>query len=390
MSNSLDSLSPKELGLRLRISREAVGLTQAEAADRLFISRTTLVAIEQGKRTVKDSELIRLCDAYGVSLNTLLRKEAVHVDLLPRFRKMPEQESSGIAEAVAILNDLVSAEVELEQLLGIERVSRLPPERSLLPGDVRKQAEEDAQDLRKFLGLGKSPIIDLFALLDLELGVRVYFHPLSQKVSGLFAYDESLGACILINSNHRWERQVQTGAHELGHVVSARQDIDINQEGPHENSRKERYANAFAPAFLMPTRTVMQKFNEICAGSKRLTRRHVIVLAHYFGVSREGLVRRLEELGLAPEGTWDWFEKNGGITDKQTADVLGFVRGDLASFAYKSKGSLRLEMLAAQALDRELLSEGQVASLLGIDRLEVRELCDYLEDGHNGTHQLSF
>src|SRR5215831_6474671 len=61
----------------------------------------------------------------------------------------------------------------------------------------------------------------------------------------------------------------------------------------------------------------MQKFHDVTAGSDRLTRRHVILLAHFFGVSREAMVRRLEELGLTKVGTWDWFEYNGGITDEQ-------------------------------------------------------------------------
>ncbi len=81
--------------------------------------------------------------------------------------------------------------------------------------------------------------------------------------------------------------------------------------------REERYANAFGRAFLTPARGVMQKFHEVTAGSDRLTRRHVIILAHFFGVSREAMVRRLEELGLTKPGTWDWFQSNGGITDEQ-------------------------------------------------------------------------
>ena len=38
--------------------------------------------------------------------------------------------------------------------------------------------------------------------------------------------------------------------------------------------------------------------------------------------------------------------------------------------------SLRLQLLAAEAWKRDLLSEGQVASLLKIDRVHARELID--------------
>lgn len=371
MSVSIQSLDPVELGKRLRLAREEIALTQANAASKADMARTTLVAIEQGKRPIKESELITLSDLYGFTLNQLLRREAVHVDLVPRFRKLGENVDDAFENAIEVLNDFVTAEVELENLLGIERTSNLPPERPLLPGDVRKQAEIDAHELRQRMGLGQNPIRNIFTLLELDMGIRVYTHPLKNNISGLFAYDDSVGACILINSNHRYERQVQTGIHELGHTVSARRRPDVCYDNYQYNSREERYANAFGPAFLMPAHTLARKLQEIRAGGNKLTRRHVIILANYFGVSREGLVRQLEELKLAPNGTWDWFERNGGISDKQAAEVLG---NDMAEPNRPMRSSVRLETLAAQALERDLLSEGQIAELLKIDRFKARRL----------------
>lgn len=375
MSVSIHNLDPVELGHRLRLAREETNLTQAAAASNADMSRTTLVAIEQGKRPVKDVELIGLTDIYNVTLNQLLRREAVHVDLVPRFRKMGENMDDAFSSAIETLNDFVTAEVELENILGIERHSNLPPERPLLPGDVRKQAELDANELRQRMGLGQGPVRNVFALLELDLGMRIYSHPLKNNVSGLFAYDDQVGACILINSNHRYERQVQTGVHELGHTVSARRRPDVCHDAFQHNSREERYAVAFGPAFLMPAHTVMRKLQEIRSGSSRLTRRHVIILADYFGVSREGLVRRLEELKLAPEGTWDWFERNGRITNEQAAEVLsGGPANDVSAHSRPMRSSVRLETLAAQALERDLMSEGQIAELLKIDRFKARRL----------------
>ena len=72
------------------------------------------------------------------------------------------------------MSELAKAEVELENLLGIKRVRNFPPERPILPGDVRAQAEQDASELRQRLGLGQSPISDIVTLLEMELGVRTY------------------------------------------------------------------------------------------------------------------------------------------------------------------------------------------------------------------------
>ena len=273
--------------------------------------------------------------------------------------------------------NLAKAEVELENLLGVKRARNYPPERPILRGDVRAQAEQDATELRQRLGLGNSPVPDLITLLELEMGVRVYVRRFDGKLSGLFAYDEALGPCILLNANHPRERRTQTAAHETGHLVSARREPDILHFNEPESSREEKYANAFGRAFLTPARAVIQKFHEVTAGSDRLTRRHVIVLAHFFGVSREAMVRRLEELGLTKTGTWDWFVNQGGISDDQARQVLGdLVVPDAQKADADRPTTLRLNLLAAEAHHQGLLSEGQLARLLQLDRVELREILE--------------
>lgn len=367
-------LDPAQIGVRLRDARESAKLTQAAAAKEIGIARTTLVAIEKGERRARTEELQKLARLYGTTINGILRQEAVHVDLVPRFRKLSASKENAAVEAAQLLADLAKAEVELEDLLGVQRHRNYPPERPLLPGDVRAQAESDAQELRQWLGFGLAPVRDLITLLDIEIGIRVYIRPIDGRISGLFAYDEQLGACMLLNAKHPRERRLQTAAHELGHFISARRAPEVVHESEPENSREERYAHSFGRAFMTPARTIMQKFHEITAGATHLTRRHVIVLAHTFGVSREALVRRLEELGLTKPGTWDWFANNGGITNEQAHEVL---RDRADRHAEEDRpADLRLNLLAAHAWEQGLLSEGQLARLLRLDRVSVRHLLD--------------
>jgi Zn-dependent peptidase ImmA (M78 family)/DNA-binding XRE family transcriptional regulator len=373
----LEEIAPSELGERLRIAREAAGLKQADAASAIEVARTTIVAIEQGQRRVRMNELQQLAKLYRTSVNAVLRQEAVQVDLAPRFRKVAGTSDQAADAAAKLLADLAKAEVELENLLGVKRVQNYPPERPLMRGDVRVQAEHDAMELRQRLGLGNSSISDIVTLLELDLGVRVYVRRLDSRISGLFAYDEALGPCMLLNASHPRERRTHSAAHETGHFVSTRREPEILHTHEVENSREERYANTFARAFLTPVRAVTQKFQELTAGSDRLSRRHVIVLAHFFRVSREAMVRRLEELTLVKPGTWDWFQSNGGITDEQAQQVLGDL---LVPDAYKFEAdlptTLRLNLLAAEVHRQGLLSEGQLARLLNLDRIELRQILD--------------
>jgi Zn-dependent peptidase ImmA (M78 family) len=380
MNAPLEQIPAAEIGERLRVARESANLRQAQAAEAVGLARTTVVAIEQGQRRVTIDELRRFAKAYGTSINALLRNEAVHVDLAPKFRKLIAERDDLARAASHLLGDLVRAELELETLLGVQRTRNYPPERPILPGNVVVQAEQDALELRQRLGLGLAPITDIVTLLEMEMGVRVYVRRLHQRISGLFAYDEKLGACVLLNASHPRERRALTAAHELGHLLSTRRDADVLDDQSPERSPEERYCNAFARNLLMPARAVMQKFKEVTAGASRLTRRHVIVLAHMFGVSREALVRRLEELKLTKSGTWDWFDENGGITDEQARQVLGdLVRADAQKAEADRPTTLRLNMMAAEAWRQELLSEGQLMRLLKLDRVEVRHVLDALE-----------
>lgn len=375
-----DQVKSSDLCERLRLAREEVGITQAEAAGAIDVARTTLLAIEKGQRRIKPKELQALASLYRTSVNKLLRRESMYVDLVPRFRRLTTSSREATEAPARLLAHLVQAEVELENLLGISRTRNYPPERTILPGDVQTQAENDATELRHWLGLGLAPVRDVVSLLELDIGVRVYVRPLDPSISGLFAYDEAIGACILLNANHTRARRAQSAGHELGHFLATRRKAEVYHSDLDDSSREERYANAFARAFLTPARTVMQRFHEYTAGAAHLTRRHVILLAHAFGVSREAMVRRLEELRLTKPGTWDWFHDNGGITNAQTRHVLGeLASDDPDSMASERPTTLRLHLLAAEAWRQDLLSEGQLARLLHLDRIALRQILDSAE-----------
>lgn len=389
-------LADREIGRRLRASRQVAGLTQAQAAQAIGIARTTLVSIEQGRRRIRTRELQKLAFEYGTSANAILRREAVHLDLVPQFRRLRHGADPAADNAARLLTELVSAEVELENALGIERLRNYPRERPILPGDVGAQAEQDAQDLRAWLGLGTGPVKDVVSLVDLELGVRIHVRPVDSHISGLFAYDDQVGACMLLNAKHPASRRAQTVVHELGHFMSTRREPGVLRAdgGPH--SREEYYADHFARAFLTPARAVRQRFDELTAGHSHLTRRHVILLAHCFGVSREAMVRRLEELELARVGTWDWFQAHGGITNAQAERALGVVvRAAERNFAEHyaqvpphAQVPPRLTLLVREAWKRSLYSEGQLARLLRLHRLELRRLLDGAETEQHEADEL--
>lgn len=379
----LDDIPASEIGERLRIARSATGKTQDEIATAIGVSRPTLVSIEKGLRKVRAEELDSLAKLYGVSANSLLAKDAVHVDLQARFRRHGQEDSDAL-EAITLLNRLASASVELERMLGISFTPSYPPEQPILPGAVDRQAEEAALSLRHRLGVGLAPIPDIASLIENELGIRVFIRKLPSKVSGLFAYDPIVGACMLLNAKHPWERRALSAAHETGHFVSTRSSVDVYEEDAPSQSAEEKFATAFSLSFLMPPSALRQRFRSMIETNNKFTPRHLVLLAHAFHVSAEGMCRQLERIELLPKGTYDSIRERGFSAS--------FVRGILGDPAPPTKllpVTPRLAQLASSAYRRGLVSEGQLARMLSLDRVEVREILDVFEGGETDEIQIS-
>ena len=390
----VNELSAQEIGRRLRLARENADIRQDEAATVIGVSRPTLVSIEKGARRVRIQEMQMLARHYGVSANALLRREAVHTALMPRFRKLRETEDVHTAAAIELFNDLIKADVELENILGIERRRHYPPDRGIHKGDVVAMAETHAKELRDWLGLGPGPIADIFSLIELGLGIRLYQRRLSSgsRVAGLFTYDETVGACIFLNANHPLPRRVQSAAHELGHFYGTRENPEVLEEDEKFLSREERYANTFGRAFLAPAESFSESFRQLKEITGKTTRRLIILLSQQYNIARQACGLRLEELGLVNKGTWAWFENNGGITEQHVREVLGemAIRSDPAKSDADRPTSHRTSLMVHAAWKRELLSEGQLAELLKVGRVELRGVIDQIELEERETDGLLF
>jgi Zn-dependent peptidase ImmA (M78 family) len=221
------------------------------------------------------------------------------------------------------------------------------------------------------LGLGLSPIGDIVSLLELEVGIRIFVQPLNSAISGLFVFDETIGACILLNRKHPRERRALTAAHEYAHFLADRQQPDVFSGLAHgTQSREERFATAFAPSLMMPAAAIRRRFEDLRREAGRFSPRHLILLAHQFNVSEEALCRRLEDLNLVREGMWESLRGRGF-----SGDLVREVLGDKAQ-PQETPVSPRIWYLASEAYRRDLLSEGQIAKRLGMDLVDVRAMLD--------------
>lgn len=364
---------PGTLGRRLTEARKARRLTQEDVARRLGIARTTLVAIEQGKRRVRTTELVQMAELYGRSTSELMRPGPPVPAFSDQFRAVLRASSpeaaEAISDAVESFRRWCSNYAYLETLAGNpDRVplpggpvlAGLPPERA---GELAARTE------RKLLGLGDRPVLELRQLLEEERGLRVFYLDFPPQIAALFSYSPEYAACLAVNRNQSAEKRQWSLAHEYGHYVSGSPAADVLLAGGAGSNASERTAECFAEHFLLPDQAVLNRFDHLQQeGLGDVTAADLITLADYFGVSFPVLLSRLEHLRRLPSGTASRLSV-AGLRVHESQSVLSYGRPTLNEDPF----SRRYLLLAVLAFAGAHISEGVLAEVLALDRLGARE-----------------
>ncbi|WP_406736333.1 helix-turn-helix domain-containing protein [Thioclava sp. GXIMD4215] len=89
-THTYTEMRPENIGRRLTILREALGLEKAEIADALGIERTYWSRFENGKRPISDTTAALLCERYGVTLDFLIlgRWNTLPLELATKMRSV--------------------------------------------------------------------------------------------------------------------------------------------------------------------------------------------------------------------------------------------------------------------------------------------------------------
>ncbi len=382
-----DSIDPRRLGRRLQEARKARGLTQQDAADAIEVARTTITALEKGDRRTRPDEVIRLASLYGKRVSDLVGPKEPVADFAVQFRTAADRVgSAGIQEetreAIREFQDLCENYLYLEQLNGVSIGPNYPPQYPTAGTTPEAAAQDVASSERNRLGLGDGPALRLRETLEQDVGLRVFSIALPSRVAGIFAYTDELGGCIAVNARHPAERRQWSLAHEYAHFLTSRYQSEISVLGASSRvPASERFADTFARCLLMPEPGLRRRFNELSrAGGGNVTAADVCRVAHYYFVSVEAMMLRLEEIGVLPGGTWERL-RDRGFRAREAQEHLGLPpqpRDDRLL-------PLRYEFLAARAYEEGSLTEGELALLLRADRVSARRTVQTLS---NALHVL--
>lgn len=371
----LEAIDPRTLGQRIAEARKARGKTQEEVASHLGYSRPTYIAIEKGDRRAQPEEISKLASYLGRRIHELVRPGEPVVELQPHLRAVAEKmKASDVQELLVGIDELQRLAEdyrELEDLMNAPLRFNFPPEVNLAPRlDVTQLAESIAVQERQRLGLGDQPVTNLRSILEWDVGLRIFYWELPSAIAGMYAFAAEIGCCILVNRKHPAVRRRVSMLHEYGHLIvdRYRPGIDYLTYGGRKPAN-ERFAEGFALSFLMPASSVQQRFNAIVSSTGDFQVADLCRLSHFYFVSVEAMCLRLEQLGLAPRGTWQSL-KESGLAPHTAASILELPSQPVSDQPYPE----RYKYLAVHAFEQGKISQGRLARFLRCDPVTAREI----------------
>ncbi len=395
------AVDQQELGRRLKVARTSCGLTQDDVAGHLRLARSAVTQMELGNRAVTGLELHRLAEYLGRDMRDLLAESFQEDDVLSAlFRAHPELSGrqdlhNALVRSLALGRELTNLErlLEIDRDFGAAVSYPLPSART--KWDAVRQGERIAQEERRRLTVGQTPLPDVAELLEAQ-GVWTAQEDLPSSVSGLTLVEPSIGVLVVTNRDHHFYRRRFSTAHEYCHVLVDRARRCLASRTEDRDELIEVRANAFAACFLMPEEGVRQFVQGLGKGSSSRLRREIFDekddvvdtrsrtvpgsqdlqmydaarLAHHFGVSVLAVLFRLKSLRLVNESQFAALREQ----DKQGVgkEIVKFL--DLPQPDHEAKRNefrQRFLGLALEAYRREEISKRKLAKIA--QRVSVTE-----------------
>lgn len=371
----MTELNDGTIAQRLLEARRAIGLTQGQVGKQVGMATSTISAIEAGKRSVSGPELHAFARIYHRPISYFFEQSPAGS---PGFQYLFRAAEPEVLDRVSIikLEEMARDYVLLEELVGAAPLPT-PPDYSTFGFRTDHDAETMAEMERGRLGLGDAPVRDLMNLLDGSVGIRTFLVPVSQSTwSGVVVRGHDGRLCVAVNSKEESYRRNFDLAHEYGHALvhmNGQRDIaariDSRTGGTASSRAEERFADAFASAFLMPTRAVLKALEQaLRANGGRFTDFDLVHMAMQFGVSGQALSNRLVSLRkISRQMNEDYWKSQGSY--KQLAKELGYFTEDWTAEPVLPR---RFRYLAMKAYEEELISLARLAELLREDYHELR------------------
>ena len=278
-------------GDRLKKARIYRGLTVAELAERVGCQRQTLSMYEIFKSQPTDKTTVaRLAQELDFPVKYFYEHPNASAFGTVYFRSLLTTNKKYRSEQIVKMDYLSQIYSLLQDYVAFPEFESLD-----LPDNVTP--EQAAYALRDAWGLGRGPVDNLISVVE-QHGILVT--SFSTSTNDVDAFSQFMAAVdtptyIIAYSNNKTSaaRIHFDIAHELGHICLHEWSEDIEDISKEEFKLKEREANDFAAAFLLPEETFRKDAER---GPQTIT--YYKQLKKKWKVSIAAMIRRSEKLGI--------------------------------------------------------------------------------------------
>lgn len=359
-------------GDRLKKARIYRGLTVAELAERVGCQRQALSMYEISKSQPTDKITVaRIAKELDFPVKYFYENPDVFTSGTVYFRSLLTTNKKYRSEQIVKMDYLSQIYSLLQDYVAFPEFEPLD-----LPNDVTP--EQAAYALRDAWGLGRGPIENLISIVE-EHGILVT--SFSTSTNDVDAFSQFMRATntptyIIAYSNNKTSaaRIHFDIAHELGHICLHEWSEDIEDISKEEFKSKEREANDFAAAFLLPEETFKKDAER---GPQTIT--YYKQLKKKWKVSIAAMVRRSEKLGIISADDYQnlirVMQRRGLRKEEPLDDIL------LTASPALLKTSVNILLQENVFTTSEFMDELSNSYGLSINAAEV----EYLLDLPNGT-----
>lgn len=285
------------LGARLRQYRTARSYTLDELVERMggVVTKQALSKYEHDRAMPRTTVLLALARALDINASRLIAEPEYHFQLVAyrALASLPKKEQETIESTVQLE---LERRLTLMDKLGI--MHSFPFKNAETPISDVSAAEYAAGELRHAWNLGGGPIASVVDTLESN-GVHLIDVDTERKFDGLAViatdeHGEQVACGIAARLEVSRARQRMSHAHEVGHL-SMRVSEGVDEEAA---------ARLFAGAFLYPADAVCAEFG---AHRTRVTTDELLAAKRRWGMSIQGVVRRLRDLEVIDETSYKWW-----------------------------------------------------------------------------------
>lgn len=311
-------MSNKKLfnGERLKTARIYRGLTVAELAEKLELQRQTVSMYENNKIKNPDfntitsmSKVLGFPKKFFYEQNDIsIKNGSTYFRALLTSSKKYRNEQIQRIDFLAVLYRYLSEYVEFPEM-------NLPTFQEVTP-------EEAAIRLREIWNLGDKPIDNLVYLVEQNGLIVTSFDSGTDSIdafSQMVTIDDTEKYLIGYSNNKNTAARIHFDiAHELGHILMHEWSEDIETLSKDEFKEKEKEANEFASAFLLPKEAFLSDVGEF---ADNIT--YYIELKKKWKVSISAMIRRSLTLDLIDYDTYQYMMRimqKKGIMKKEPLD----------------------------------------------------------------------